>query len=117
MPRPATTQPTSRIAAAPNRRAEATSTSSKAPSESQRPGQPIAGAATERAAPSAILTPSSVPAPQFLLRSLEVRLADGEPKLGSPYGRAGARVGGGDRDRKPCPQRVEVKEERDRQAE
>src|ERR1700687_41138 len=116
MPKPATTHPTSRIATAPKRQPIAASKMTTASKASQLLDDPIEGTAAERAVPSAIRR-ALVPAPQLLLRSFQVWLADGEPHLRSPYRRARAPVGGGDGDRKPGPERVEVKEERDRQAE
>src|SRR5712692_3734668 len=114
MPKPAATHPTSRIAAPPNR-TPATSTRTSVTRASQTTDQPMARTATARAAPSAIAI--SAPTPQLFLRSLEVWLTDDEPRLGSPYGRAGARVVGGNRERQAGPHGIEVKEEDDRDAE
>src|SRR5229473_492378 len=116
MPKPATTQPMSRIAAAPSSQPRTTNRTSTAPRPSQRPAEPIAGRAPWRAAPSAIRA-SSAPAPQLRLRRWQVVLAVHEPHLRAPDGRARARVVGRDGDRKPGPQRIEVEEERDRKAE
>src|ERR1700694_2387092 len=116
MPKPATTHPTSRIATAPKRKPIAASKMTTASKASQLLDDPIEGTAAERAVPSAIRR-LLLPAPQLLLLSFQVWLADGEPHLRSPYRRARAPVGGGDGDRKAGPERGEVKEESERQAE
>src|SRR5713226_2770185 len=65
-----------------------------------------------------VWTPSAlVPAPQLLLSPLEVWLAADEPHLGSPYGRAGARIVSGYGEWQAGPHGIEVEEEGDRDAE
>src|SRR5712671_3676399 len=113
MPKPATTQPTSSIAAAPNSRPMSTNRSRSTPTPIQRPVTPIEGTATGRAAPSAI---TSAPAPKLRFGRRQVRFAVDQPHLRAPDGRAWADVVGGDRDREPGPQRIEVEEERNRKA-
>src|SRR6266436_578423 len=112
MPKPAATHPTSRMAAAPNRR-PAASKRITANSANQRPDDLMAGTAGERTVPSAI-SGSLVPAPQLLLGPLEVWLAGDEPHLGSPYGRAGARIVSGYGEWQAGPHGIEVEEEGDR---
>src|SRR5260370_42312718 len=108
MPKPVTTQPTSRIAAAPNSRPISTNRSRSTPTPIQRPVTPIEGTATGRAAPCAI---TSAPAPKLRFGRRQVGFAVDQPHLRAPNGRARAGVVGGNRDREPGPQRIEVEEE------
>src|SRR6266849_1809713 len=115
MPNPATTQPTSRIAAPPSSQPKRTR---RIPTlrPSQTTGRPSVGTTTEPAVPSAIRGPLT-PAPELRLRCRELGIAVNQPHLRTPEGRARTGIVGGYGDRERGPQRIEVEEERDRQAE
>src|SRR5260370_37611744 len=113
MPKPEPTQQTSRSEAAPNSRPISTNRSRSTPTPIQRPVTPIEGTATGRAAPCAI---TSAPAPKLRFGRRQVGFAVDQPHLRAPNGRARAGVVGGNRDREPGPQRIEVEEERNRKA-
>src|SRR6266849_5599030 len=116
MPKPAATHPTSRIATAPKKNPTAANATATAPNANHRPDDPITGTAAEPAVHSAIST-QLVRAPELLLRTLAVWLAGDEPHLGSPNGRARARIVGGYGERQAGPYGIEVKEKGDRDAE
>src|SRR6202011_4738445 len=114
MPKPAATQPTRRIVEAPNSKPSTSKRTTPAAAPNQRPGHPIEGTATGRAAPSAT---ALAPAPQLRFRHRRWGLAVEEPHL-RPPGR-GARPGivRGNGDRERGPHGIEVEEEGDRNSE